>query len=262
MLFPLPLVGRGGGWGWGAHEFSIPERVESERLPNPPPSIPPHKGEGKSAHSEFISTARGGRASASGGWRRRSMAARRGSTPCGWRGSRVRDDDTETISPTLWVKPWPLASRSSTGANMVPRNSTAPSGYWWLAPIICADQIGRIAADLRHRARCLERNPSGPLDRQRQFDVAHVVEREAIVEQADERPERGAGIVVLGLAEQQRRAALDIAQVDVIAEGRADDLARRRRPRARPPAPDCSRWNRVDADIVPGGRPPPSAAPW
>ena len=33
-----------------------------------------------------------------------------------------------TMSPDLWVKPWPGASRSSTGANMVPRNSTAPSG--------------------------------------------------------------------------------------------------------------------------------------
>ena len=32
-------------------------------------------------------------------------------------------------SPTLCVKPWPLAPRSFTGANMVPRNSTAPSGY-------------------------------------------------------------------------------------------------------------------------------------
>src|SRR3954453_1736580 len=33
-----------------------------------------------------------------------------------------------TMSPTLCVKPCPGASRSSTGANIVPRNSTAPSG--------------------------------------------------------------------------------------------------------------------------------------
>ena len=32
--------------------------------------------------------------------------------------------------PDLVVKPLPGASRSSTGANMVPRKSTAPSGYW------------------------------------------------------------------------------------------------------------------------------------
>ena len=52
---------------------------------------------------------------------------------------------------------------------------------------------------------------------------AHVVEREARVEEAHERPERGAGVLVLGLAEQQRAAALEIAQVDVVAERRADD---------------------------------------
>src|SRR5690606_29526103 len=35
-----------------------------------------------------------------------------------------------TRSPTLWVKPRPGSSRSCTGANSVPRNSTKPSGYW------------------------------------------------------------------------------------------------------------------------------------
>ena len=35
-----------------------------------------------------------------------------------------------TMSPTLWVKPCPLASRSLIGANMVPQNSMKPSGYW------------------------------------------------------------------------------------------------------------------------------------
>ena len=33
-------------------------------------------------------------------------------------------------SPILWVKPPPAAARSLVGANMVPRKSTAPSGYW------------------------------------------------------------------------------------------------------------------------------------
>ena len=36
---------------------------------------------------------------------------------------------------------------------------------------------------------------------------------------------RAGGVVVLRLAEQQRGAALDIAQVDVVAERRADDSA-------------------------------------
>src|SRR5437763_10607292 len=37
-------------------------------------------------------------------------------------------EDTVTISPSLWVKPWPGASRSSIGADIVPRNSTKPPG--------------------------------------------------------------------------------------------------------------------------------------
>ena len=54
----------------------------------------------------------------------------------------------------------------------------------------------------------------------------HVVQRPARVEQPDERPDRAGGVVVLGLAQQQRRAPLDVAQVHVVAQGRADDPAR------------------------------------
>ncbi len=46
-----------------------------------------------------------------------------------------------------------------------------------------------------------------------------------VVEDADEGADGGGGVVVLGFAEQQGRAALDIAQVDVIAEADAFDLA-------------------------------------
>src|SRR5450830_1736584 len=40
-----------------------------------------------------------------------------------------------TTSPSLWVKPPPGWSRSSMGANKVPRNSMKPSGYWWAASV-------------------------------------------------------------------------------------------------------------------------------
>ena len=46
-----------------------------------------------------------------------------------------------------------------------------------------------------------------------------------LVEQADERADRARRVVVLGLAEQQRAAALEVAQVDVVAERGADDAA-------------------------------------
>ena len=64
-------------------------------------------------------------------------------------------------------------------------------------------------------------------DRQRHVGATDILETEAVVEQPEERPNGGAGIVVLGLAEEQGGAALDIAQVDVVAEGGADDAAAR-----------------------------------
>jgi hypothetical protein len=48
------------------------------------------------------------------------------------------------------------------------------------------------------------------------------------VRRVDVRADRGRGVVVLGLRQQQRRAALDVAQVDVVAQRRADDRARPR----------------------------------
>ena len=54
---------------------------------------------------------------------------------------------------------------------------------------------------------------------------AHRVEREGRVEEAQERTDRAAGIVVFGLGQQQRRTAFDVAQVDVVAQGSADDAA-------------------------------------
>ncbi len=62
-----------------------------------------------------------------------------------------------TMSPTTCVKPWPGPWRSCVGANIVPRNSTRPSGYWWLAPIACADEVERIAADLAIELDAVER---------------------------------------------------------------------------------------------------------
>ena len=69
------------------------------------------------------------------------------------------------------------------------------------------------------------RKPSGPSTISVTVMARTVVEREARVEEAQERTDRAAGIVVFRLGQQQRRAAFDIAQVDVVAERRADDAA-------------------------------------
>src|SRR5437867_13163874 len=47
---------------------------------------------------------------------------------------------------------------------------------------------------------------------------AQVVDSVALVEQAHERPDSATGIVVLGLAEQQGAAPLEVAQIHVVAE--------------------------------------------
>ena len=45
------------------------------------------------------------------------------------------------------------------------------------------------------------------------------------VEEANQRPDRARRVVVLGLAEQQRAATLEVAQVDVVAQRRAERAA-------------------------------------
>ena len=91
------------------------------------------------------------------------------------------------------------------------------------------DEIGGVAADLGHARTAVKHIAVRAFDGERQFHAADGIEREPIVEEPDERPERAACIIVLGLAEQQRRAALDIAKVHVVAERRAHDLSCRRR---------------------------------
>ena len=128
-----------------------------------------------------------------------------------------------TMSPGLWVKPMPGSSRSCVGANMVPRKSTKPSGYWWCGPMVCATRSSGSRLILAIDDEPSSRKPSSPFHRQRHRGPAHVVEREGVVEEPDEGPDGAGRIVVLGLREQQRRAAFEIAQVHVVAERRADD---------------------------------------
>jgi hypothetical protein len=147
----------------------------------------------------------------------------------------------ETRSPTLWVKPAPGASRSCVGANSVPRNSMKPSGYWCAAiawsTMSCGSRLMN-SMELSLPAR----SPPGPSTRRSTLLAAHVGEAEARVEQADERADGAGGVVVLGLGQQQRAAAFQVAQVDVVAERRADD-----------PAAAVHRQHDLGFRVVPGG---------
>ncbi|PAV71423.1 hypothetical protein WR25_10000 [Diploscapter pachys] len=86
-------------------------------------------------------------------------------------------------------------------------------------------QVFGIAADLAHRAAAIQRIAVGAFDPQRDLGVADVVHRELVVEQAHERAERAGRVIVLRLAQQQRRSPFEIAQVDVVAQCRAHRLA-------------------------------------
>ena len=79
-----------------------------------------------------------------------------------------------------------------------------------------ADQVQRIAADQLDAAGAVHAEALRPLDLHRQVGLPHVGDGEASVEQPDEGADGAAGVVVLGLAEQQRAATLDVSQVHVI----------------------------------------------
>src|SRR5689334_23602568 len=85
------------------------------------------------------------------------------------------------------------------------------------------DELGGVAADLRHRALAFEREALVAADFEPDHRLANVVERIPAVEHADERADGAARVVILGLAEQQRAAALDVTQVHVVAERRAEN---------------------------------------
>ena len=97
----------------------------------------------------------------------------------------------------------------------------SPSGYWWCRPMVCATRSAGSRLISRIERAPLQQEAVLALHRHPEFGRPHVVEPEALVEQPDERPDRAGGVVVLGLAEQQRRAPLDVAQVHVVAEARA-----------------------------------------
>ena len=133
---------------------------------------------------------------------------------------------TVTRSPTTWVKP---------STRRVPvfrrREHRAEEQHESVRILVggadrLRHEVERIAADHRQRARAVEHEALRPVDAHREIAAANVVDPEPVVEEADERTDRARRVVVLGLAEEQRAAALEVAQVDVVAERRADGLAR------------------------------------
>ena len=83
-------------------------------------------------------------------------------------------------------------------------------------------------------------NWSAPSTTRRTRARAHVVEREVASNRRTNGPIAQEALLSFALREQQRAAALEVAQVDVVAERRADRLRRATRRPARSPARGCS----------------------
>ena len=89
-----------------------------------------------------------------------------------------------------------------------------------------SDDLQRVTADLRHRAAACEGEPIWPLHVEREIRLADVIHVEVLVKEPDKRADRTGRVVVFRLTQQQRAAALEVAQVDVVSECRADDSSR------------------------------------
>ncbi len=88
------------------------------------------------------------------------------------------------------------------------------------------DQIEHVAADLGHGTDLGQGEAVLAFDGERDVRVADVIEAERAIEETDEGADRAGSVVVLGLAQQQRAAPFDVAQVDIVAQRRAHDLRR------------------------------------
>src|SRR5699024_7685810 len=88
------------------------------------------------------------------------------------------------------------------------------------------DEVEGVAADLAHIAGALEHEAVvGTLDALRVLRIMQRIDAEWLIEQANEGADGARGVIVLGLAQQQGTAALDIAQIDVVAERGAARLS-------------------------------------
>src|SRR2546428_1625936 len=86
------------------------------------------------------------------------------------------------------------------------------------------DQFDGIATDLVHRVGPVEREALDTVHTQLNHLLSDMVQVEGVVEEADEGSNRAGCVVVLGLAQQQSAAALDVTQIDIVAQAGSDDF--------------------------------------
>ena len=84
-----------------------------------------------------------------------------------------------------------------------------------------ADQVLGVAADFAHSTLPPKFERVSSINLELDHGGTNIVQSEAAIEQPHERTDGAGRIVVLGLAEQQRAASFEVAQVHVIAQRRA-----------------------------------------
>ena len=123
-----------------------------------------------------------------------------------------------TTSPTLWVKP------SAGMVAILDRREHRPAEQHQAVGILMvgadglADEVGDVAADLGHRAACRSAEAVLRRDAQRRSSAAHASRSSVSSSSRRNGPMAQDAVIVLGLAEQQRAAPFEIAQIDVVAQ--------------------------------------------
>jgi hypothetical protein len=84
---------------------------------------------------------------------------------------------------------------------------------------------GQVPADLAHPGHVGDAESVEPFDYRLEAELARPLEREPVVEQPEERPDRARGVVVLRPPEEQRAPPLDVPEVHVVAERDGGDRA-------------------------------------
>ena len=130
------------------------------------------------------------------------------------------DDIADLVGEAL-TRPIAVLGRRKQGAEKEHR----PIGVLMIRADHLGDEITRVPADPIHVGRVVEAKAVRPDDAEADSRLAHRIEREGRIEEAQKWPDSAARIVVFGLGQQQRRTAFDVAQVDVVTQGSADDAA-------------------------------------
>ena len=167
----------------------------------------------------------------------------------------MRVGDGGSTCRVVGESPLQALPRSAVGTNIVPRKSATPSGYWWVSPMTCRTRSRGSRLISASRLLPWMSVPSSP----RMCRSTDDASSDSTVNPSQRRTggstgrSRSSALASLASPSRSAPATFEVAQVHVVAEGRADD------PTVRGDHEDGLRLG-----VVPGGRsadPDPVARP-